>query len=144
MWLKFKLWMIETALRHHFRGTGDNFRAVVETAQVSPRRAQIAVWALANSGITWPAHETYPDEEQRRWFHGLTNELLRLLPIYFDGLPNMALRALAAGAVAMTFAPFVGFIGALLIGVFISGPGTLLTAYGFYHRRTRLLAEAAS
>ena len=90
--LRFKLWAIEKALRYHYGGQGDHFRAVALSAQsrVQPRRAQIALWSLLNFGIAWPAVEDY-DRDDRQWLEGMTAELLFLLPRPFDGRGMMLL-----------------------------------------------------
>jgi hypothetical protein len=124
--LRFKLWAIEKALRCHFGGQGENFRAVGLSAQsqVTPRRAQIALWSLLNFGIAWPAVEHYRAAD-RQWLEGMTAELLFLLPRPFDGHGMRIFRLAIAAA-----------IGTLMSGVFgplMAGAIALLVVYPLIH-----------
>jgi hypothetical protein len=96
LWLQFKLWLIEKALRHHFGGHGEHFGHVVATATVPHRRARIATHALARFGIKRPAVEAYP-ERMLPWLHGMTNEGLLRMPLFFDGQPHACCCAFGRG-----------------------------------------------
>ncbi len=137
LWLQFKLWLIEKALRHHFGGHGEHFGHVVATATVPHRRARIATHALARFGIKRPAVEAYP-ERMLPWLHGMTNEGLLRMPLFFDGQPRMLLRLAVAAANGTIFQLQYGFAISVAIAL---GVLALMIGTEFWFGRARVWRE---
>jgi len=140
-YLRFKLWLIEKALRHHFGGRGLHWLEVAHSARVEPRRAQAAVRRLTAYGVYWPAVQRYPDTDHR-WLHAMTSELVAAMPFPFDGWSNYATRATLIGLTAYPVSLAFGLSQALLFGICCTYPLLLATEHLFsLHREQREFLE---